>query len=291
MPYKLILALCLAALLSPVPRPALAAAEDLQLVTHRINLAGRQRMLTQLMTKSACLAMLGVNAALNAERAFIASVEFDSVLQGLIKGHERLKLQAEGDAKTLALLQEVEQLASRLTPSIRQLASNDRHSVVVRLILRNDDPTLKMMNKAVGRIAKGRKDAPDQARTQHTINEVGRQRMLSQKIAKNVCLIKAGLSTPRDRVALNKDIGYLSVVLRSLTEPVPPDHLAPPPTAAIRAELRRAARSWKMLKPKIERVVSGLPVKLETLDEIDLGSLEILDAMNTAANLWVAQTR
>ena len=178
---RLVFLLGLVSAVPPICLPALAQqATAGQVAAQRINIAGRQRMLSQRMAKAVCFFLSGTDVVAQRDMAFAAADEFDTQLEVLLNGSASLGFDPEAQPEARRLLTEVTALSQPLTASVRQLASGDTHAIPMRYVLERNVPTLVRMNEAVGVIAQsGGQGAIDQDRAT-TINLAGRQRMLSQ---------------------------------------------------------------------------------------------------------------
>jgi|GEM_PF-2833878 len=112
-----------------------------------INLAGRQRMLSQRMTKEALM----LQADVHSKVALQDTVKlFDKTLAGLIHGDESLGLPACGNEETLNQLHVVEQLWDPFHDKMQTVVSSKgQDSEAMEFILSKNIPLLKEMNTAV----------------------------------------------------------------------------------------------------------------------------------------------
>ena len=108
----------------------------------RINIAGRQRMLTQRMAKSICFVLLDVDKVVQRVTAENAALEFDKKLAALQFGSREHALSAESDPEAKRALAQVAETSRTLTISVRQLAAGDLNSAAVRLVIDLNLPTL-----------------------------------------------------------------------------------------------------------------------------------------------------
>jgi len=109
-----------------------------------INLAGRQRMLTQKMTKEA----LGVYAGRVKPQELQKTAElFDKTLRGLMYGNDELPPCENPEIK--AQLEKVQKLWNDFNQRIQTLARDPQNEKAVKYLLNNNITLLKEMNKAV----------------------------------------------------------------------------------------------------------------------------------------------
>ncbi|MEM6689073.1 MAG: type IV pili methyl-accepting chemotaxis transducer N-terminal domain-containing protein [Planctomycetota bacterium] len=123
-----------------------------------INLAGKQRMLTQKMTKEALLVQLGVAKDENVLNLRETATLFDSTLAGLLDGNEDLELPGTSDEKIREQLGVVCSLWTKLEPSFQSVLGGNALSAGELATLSTDNVTLlKEMNKAVQMFASSAK--------------------------------------------------------------------------------------------------------------------------------------
>ncbi|MEH6473095.1 MAG: methyl-accepting chemotaxis protein [Halopseudomonas sp.] len=110
-----------------------------------------------------------------------------------------------------------------------------------------------------------------------TINIAGRQRMLSQRLAKEVVLVEQGIE---QRAAMKKTISLFDHSQKQLLNGDPEKGILPPATELISAQLQKVAGLWKGYKQSIDRYLQA-PNK-ELLSELNKQSLTVLKQMNQA---------
>ena len=115
-----------------------------------INLAGKQRMLTQKMTKEALLVQLGVAKEDNLLNLRETTALFDRTLNGLIDGDADLELPGTQDATIRAQLEKVSGLWTALSPSFETVLGGSELAADKLAVLSTENVTLlKEMNKGV----------------------------------------------------------------------------------------------------------------------------------------------
>ncbi len=282
------LASALVGAMSPVS--AFASSDQVNAAEWRmqLNVAGRQRMLTQQMTKAACMKILHINPVERSEEAFIAAAEFEDNLDDLINGDTRRNLAPVQDLKSQAILQEVVGSSRALTSSIKQLVSGDLQSVAMALVLERNVPLLEKAEETVSLIEAAAREGHTGPMVASTLNKAGRQRMLSQRIAKNLCLISANLKADQAREELIVASGTFTQTLVGLRRGDPANGLLPPPNDDVAARLVTVQGCWQRVQDSVLSVQRGgsvTPARLqEIVAELDL----ILEEMDAAMQLWVA---
>ena len=200
-----------------------------------------------------------------------------------------LDLRPEQNPDIRAGLLEVQALGEGLLPSVRQVMSGDAHSVAVALVLRWNGPVLKQMNAVVGMMESHKAGTVMRSDLAITLNEAGRQRMLSQRIAKNVCFVATGLAPQTARAALVRDVARFEKTLNGLMQGNPQQQLLKAPTFEIANRLAQVQSGWNDVQPMIARVSDGGAVTAQDLRQIDQHLEGILGRMNAAVGLWAKQ--
>ncbi|QFT59625.1 hypothetical protein FIU94_12395 [Sulfitobacter sp. THAF37] len=274
--------------LAPTVGAADTAAVQAANAQTRINLAGRQRMLTQRMTKAVCLALPGKADAQWREQALAAAVTFEETLHGLRAGSPEAGLAPAQTAQERAALETVQEVSAAFTASVKQLASRDLHSVAMQIVIARNLTVLTRMNEAVGVIEANAGRGDSDPVVAATINQAGRQRMLSQRMAKNLCLLAVDLDRERSLKDLSQSAALFSDTLDGLLHGNAAGNLLAPPTPGIAAKLGQVSDMWRSLHPVIAQVqAQGTIGEAELLDAV--AQLDrILVEMNAAVTLWAA---
>jgi nitrate/nitrite-specific signal transduction histidine kinase len=215
---------CLVLVFAFLAIPAEAAEMPPAGVALAINKAGRQRMLSQRIVRSYALGVLGVTRALANEDLKDAVRNFDRQLADL-------KAVVTGsDARES--LREVEQQWARFRP----LALGPSSREGAEALNAAGERLLRAAERSVAALER-------HAKTPHArfINLAGRQRMLSQRIAKGYLLLALGTDSDGARQELHAAIGEFDETLAQL-------RTASAGNEALRSEFSIAAAQWEMLR-------------------------------------------
>lgn len=255
-----------------------------------INLSGKQRMLSQKMSKEALLVALDINKQENLGNLKDTAVLFDKTLKGLRVGDASLKLPATSSPKILRNLDRVEKQWAEYYPIVQDIeakggASKDQISKIAAQNL----PLLKQMNKTVGSYEKeaaasGLKASPGLAAT---INLSGKQRMLTQKMSKEFLLIAYKHEVADNKLNLLETFTLFERTLQGLK--VGDDSLGLPPTsdAAILSQLDQVSKLWSEIKPLFVSATSrDAVISSEQLNKLASLNLPLLKEMNKAVGMY-----
>ncbi len=242
-----------------------------------INLAGRQRMLIQKMSKEACFVALGIAPEDNRRRLHADIRLFEETLQGLKRGSRRLRLVPTRDPQILKQIGVVERMWKDFKPLLLQ-AGGPRTDAAVLGIAKRNMPLLKEMNRVV-QLYEGRASRKASA-ISRKVNLAGRQRMLTQKMSKEACFIALGIEPDRYRAELTRTAATFDRVLRGLLDGDRELGLQRTFEQAPRQQLMKVAALWKRFRPLLKG-----PYDRDVLTRMSRESLILLAEMNKAVQL------
>jgi len=180
-----------------------------------INLSGKERMLTQKMSKEALLIARGVDVDRNREE-LLESVElFDRILNGLFNGDSRLKLNKTTDKEILSALNGVKREWELFKADILKVSSLDYNKSVLESI---DKRNLKLLNMVNSVVEMYRDRSGISPKLAQTINLAGKERMLSQKMAKELLLIANNLKSDKNIQSLKSSGEHFTKTLQNLVK-------------------------------------------------------------------------
>ena len=256
-----------------------------------LNLSGKQRMLSQKMSKEIMLIALDINKAANLSNLQQTSELFDKTLKGLRNGSDELGLPPTQSGRILRQLDKIDAIWGEFYPVVQDIISNKSVSKEqVSLIAQQNLPLLKAMNKAVGLYEKdaqagGLKSAPGLAAT---INLSGKQRMLTQKMSKEFLLVSYGYEKEENKLALLETYSLFERTLKGLLNGDETLGLPGTEQPEIRTQLAVVNDLWTRFKPIVEYgadyKTTEIPVdKIKVLEETNL---PLLKEMNTAVGMY-----
>lgn len=269
--------------------PSSANSAEVAEASLRVNIAGRQRMLSQRMSKAACFAHIGIDEEAHGAMLNDSLALFRLSHKALVDGDADIGLGAENIPKAIESLAVVDTRWGKFFEQVWVVTSakqkdGDQIATLdtVGLSLLHD------MNDAVHTIASGYGDLLDDMPMINsiTIDVAGRQRMLTQKAAKEFCLIEAGIDVEANRAKLAETITLFSNTLEALINGMPGVVIAPP-SDEILTKLRAIKTEWAAPYAVFSQISNGLqPCCDEQSREIGVQVELVLILMNQAVKMY-----
>ena len=241
-----------------------ACAETLT-INAAINKAGRQRMLSQRMAKAYCQAGLGVEV----ERS-------KKILEQSVALFDKQLMELKAFAPTPEIKDTYARLEQTWIPYRQLLSGGDPNPDSAKTIARMSEDVLKLAQQATLLLEKHSGTA-----TGKLINVAGRQRMLSQRIAKISMFRAWGITSPRMAQDLDMATREFAAAQELLTS-------APQNTEAIRRELLLAGSQWLFFEEALNQ--TGVS-RAEQLRNIATTSERILQVMDDVTGMYEGMPR
>ncbi len=261
----------------------ITAAED---GANRINIAGRQRMLSQRMAKAACFISMGVeiDAHLNILRT--SKLDFERSLIALRDGSFARRMLPPSDPTIEASLTPVFDAWQPFYEAVKVVLENPADNDAIDFIANNNVALLSLSDAAVTVMADVYGGSALSADMANTINIAGRQRMLSQKLSKSFCQT---LRWPTDSVAQDEFIGALDLFgasHRSLLSGDPAAGIVVPPSDDVKLQLILVDNAGVDIQADLELAAAGIPSSTDVIERVSALSDVLLVEMNKAVGLY-----
>jgi len=260
-----------------------------------LNLSGKQRMLTQKMSKELLLVALKTDTAENLKNLAATASLFDKTLKGLRDGDASLKLPPTVNKRIIKQLNTINskfwQEYHTLIQAVVSTGAAEKTQVEKAAGL--NLPLLKQMNKCVKFYEKdasksGLKSDPSLA---VTINLAGKQRMLTQKMSKEFLLIAYGFKVDDNKLNLLETSTLFDRTLQGLQSGDTLLDLPGTKNESILTQLATVKELWTKFKPVVE-VASSPDSSTITAEEIKVVAdlnLPLLREMNKAVGMFAAE--
>ncbi|MCQ9205882.1 MAG: type IV pili methyl-accepting chemotaxis transducer N-terminal domain-containing protein [Omnitrophica bacterium] len=256
-----------------------------------INLAGKQRMLSQKMVKEVLLIHLEIDTKKNRKRLKQSLELFTKTLYGLREGDKSLRLSptntqhiSEQIDIVKLLFQEVEFIFNRVIRG--QEPSRDALFEVMEkspAILESMDRVVEMFEDEAHNTLRG-----DTAFLGIEINLAGKQRMLTQKMSKEALAVYLNINRRANKKRLRKSYTLFEKTLIGLK--YGDDDLGLPGATDrnIVRQIDRVMKTWKKLKPAIVRSSDIMVDKVSAKDIQIISRLNVplLNRMNSAVRMY-----
>ena len=264
------LAVALAALLASTTLPSVSIAQSSGEVVEtnaqqRINFSGKLRMLSQRIPSAACHLAKGIDPE-GAQNLLVGAVaEFEQIISALeFGGDDQLNIMApETRRKTLARIHELRERWEPLRAAAEALIAGEGSEEETAFILTNNMPVLAAAQLLVEELVKQYSNPNATTRAMLFLIDIsGRQRMLTQKVSKESCILGGPFETENTLTDLAGTIGIFEASLEALRFGMPMVGVNPPPNPEIFEGLNGVLEDWQRVTPYLDEVQAG-----GTLDE------------------------
>ena len=288
--YRLLTAAAISVSLSVVIAPEFAKADTAaEEAAHRVNIAGRQRMLTQRIAKAACFAARDISAATYRDQLNDAYALFEASQEALRFGSFEMNLKRELKPWVIAAQEPVQVAWSEYKEPLNKIMADE--TVAVSDVIDLQDLSLnvlKLANAAVYKTAYAYANDSEKVSLSHTITVdiAGRQRMFSQKMMKELCLIGIDTEAAHLRDSLAETTKLFDLSLTALQDGLAEAGVMAAPNDKIANGLAAVASDWAELKTITDAVLSGEPLTVDQLVAADQTAESLLTEMNATVALY-----
>lgn len=256
-----------------------------------INLAGKQRMLSQKMIKEVLLIYLEIDTEKNRKNLSQSVELFTKTLKGLHKGDKLLRLPPTDTFHIRVQIDTVKVLFEEVEPIFRrvmayQAPSRDALFELMEknlAILENMDRVVELFEEEAHDILRG-----DIAFLGIEINLAGKQRMLTQKMSKEALLIYLNIDRRANKKLLRKTYTLFEKTLIGLK--YGDDNLGLPGTTDknIASQIDAVIRLWNKLKSVIvdSSDIMVDKISIEDIHKIAHLNVVLLNEMNIAVEMY-----
>lgn len=261
----------------------ITAAED---AANRMNIAGRQRMLSQRIGMASCFLHLGIETEANLNILETATEEFAEALYALRFGSEDMRMLRPTDPTVEKIFAPVIEMWLPFSSAIGRLEADPSKSGPANYISRNSVKLLTFSQEAVALMSSIYGGSAISVELARTIDVAGRQRMLSQRMAKGFCEV---LRDPENETARQDFVTAFDLFNRShlgLLAGDPGLGVIAPPTGDIILQLTNVDMIWSDIRNDLEMTAIGVPPSPAVIDRIFHGTNTLLREMNIAVGLY-----
>lgn len=259
----------------------------------RINFSGKLRMLSQRIPAAACNLSAGVVPS--SSRAVLdgAMQEFEEILTGLEHGDDGRGIFGPEDRhRTLRVIEEVHKVYDPIKTVLDAEATGDLSRDAAQVLADQNMELLGIAKLLVSELT-GQYANPV-ALTQSnaiTIDIAGRQRMLTQKMSKEVCLILSDMNAEGAKESLGGTINMFEVSLGALRNGMDQVGINPPPNQQISEGLALVQTDWKAIAPQVQAVLNGEILTTDQRAIVFEGLTTTLKDMNAVVGMYAEASK
>ncbi len=256
-----------------------------------LNLSGRQRMLTQKMSKEVLLIALDIDHDKNLENLETTSNLFEKTLLGLRNGSEELGLPPTSSKRILRQLDKINKYWQPFYARIKDIIKSKKVTPGdIEFIAENNPIILNEMNRCVKLYEKQATKSTLQTNPglAAAINLAGKQRMLSQKMSKEFLLIAYGYKPDTNQLNMQETASLFDRTLKGLRNGDKTLDLPETTQPAILDQLAAVEQLWTKFTPvlNIAETESGSNIPRERIQQLADLNLPLLKEMNKAVLLY-----
>ncbi len=272
----------------PISGQVMAQSDLADEAKRKVNLAGRQRMLSQRMSKAACFILTGVESQRHQEMLSAAYFLFSITHDALRFGNESLGLSEETKPFVIDALDIVNDRWLAYSPLVQTaIGMGGLSAETIATLNASGLELLRDMNAAVRETSHAYgndlEDLP--LLLTITIDLAGRQRMLSQKASKEFCLIDAGIDVEKNRANLGETVSIFNATLTALIDGFP-GAVMEAPNQDILSKLQDVEMLWAQPNTIFGRIAAGEGITDEDRSIIASDVEMVLSTMNEAVGLY-----
>ena len=225
---------------------------DSDAMKKRINSSGKQRMLTQRMTKLALLISLNIDKDKNKKALMKFATLYNDTLAEFKAGETDLGFTKEANVKIDKQIIVVEKLWKDFLSNVKTLADGkDKGDKALDYLISHNKPLLKESNILVSLYEKSNTSQNYMEKAMvKIVNLAGRQRMLTQKMTKEKLMCVKG--EKEYKKSLLKSIKLFDDSLKTLMNGNPAEKISKPSNPKIKNQLIKVKTLWDELKPLYE---------------------------------------
>lgn len=241
-----------------------------------IDLSGKQRMLSQKMTKESFLIRSDIDKATNIDKLKNSSQLFDQTLKGLVQGDKALNLVAINENAIQEQLKTVQKLWEPFYQEVQKITAGNAEDSSYTMLEQNNIELLKEMNKAVELYSSQSASNP-KLTLANDINLAGKQRMLTQKMGKALLLASNNFKKEAYIEDFKASRQLFTQTLEGLFNGSQPLNLTGTQLPMITDQLKIVDKLWKEHQPTLDAALQG-----SKIGEAIAGLDTILVEMNKA---------
>ena len=239
-----------------------------------INISGKQRMLTQKMTKEALFVAIGIDKDNNIKNLKETMKNFENGLDILLHGDQNLTISKTDDKEIIEQLTKVSALWTLFKLELTKVLENRADAKSFENIAKDNLLLLKSMDDAVDMFTIKSNFYQKNHKLADQINLAGRQRMLTQKMTKELLLVAYDISPEKNRKNTQKSGELFEVTLKNLIDNTSDEKIT--------KQLYKVAEMWA----KYRTIIITVNTSKNSLNRLDKLNMPLLKEMDSAVKMY-----
>ncbi len=225
----------------------------------RIEAAEYLRTYSQEVAAAACFLYNDIDTPLSRELLIEAREGFDKKWNALMNGDETLGIiGGEQRKKTIVKLEKIDAVWTDMAGAVDDLVADRSNSAAVDLIKATNLTLFDMTDLLVTEVSAQYSNPSVLVQADALKLElVGRQAMMTQKIAKDACKVFTGNESAEIKDNLSTSKSIYEATLNALLHGLPELGIQPAPTPDIAASLEAIQADWATVRPILDTLVAG----------------------------------
>ncbi|MEM7719200.1 MAG: type IV pili methyl-accepting chemotaxis transducer N-terminal domain-containing protein [Pseudomonadota bacterium] len=256
--------------------------------SERVNYSGKLRMLSQRVVATSCNYAAGIDTETSGPAMRAAMAEFELIVDALEHGNADLGINAEEKRKkTIRRIGMLRDEWAPMSSGLTAIDQGDTSIDQVTHVANVSAPLLDMAKLLVSDLSAQYSDPNAMLQSYAMLVDIsGRQRMLTQRMSKNVCLVSSGVNAEAAKAELAATANMFETSLFALSSGMSAAGIAPPPNATIAEGLKVVIGNWQELKPSVDAILSGAEISDDERARIFNGMNQMTGNMNTVVGQY-----
>ncbi|MEP0089803.1 MAG: type IV pili methyl-accepting chemotaxis transducer N-terminal domain-containing protein [Paracoccaceae bacterium] len=261
--------------------------------SERVNFSGKLRMLSQRVVATSCNFAADVDVEKSGADMLAAQAEFVKIAEALENGNAELGIFGEEKRqKTRLHINNLNEKWLTVAHDIDALASDPTETENLTALGQNSGPLLDAAKVLVSELSAQYSDPAAMLQADAMLVDIsGRQRMLAQRMSKNVCLVASDITTDAAKDELTATMQLFETSLRALRSGMPEAGIKSPPNDAISKGLNTVFDNWQALKPMVETVLASGALEPAQRAVVYNGMNEMTANMNKVVGLYAQSSK
>ncbi len=256
--------------------------------TQRINLAGKFRSLSQRIPAVACVLVNSEDPETMAPMLAKSGKRFNRILAALRDGDDELGIHGkEEKRRILVRLDELAALWAPIFEAGQHISAGTDVEESLKYISENNMALLQAAKLLVAEIEAEYANPVDITVSEALlINYSGRQRMLSQKVAKEACGVATGNAALGSVDDLKATVSMFNMTLMALKNGMPEAGLMAAPTDQIKEQLESSIKGWEGISATTSQVTGEGSIDSKAMTDLFWSLDAARKAMNKITGLY-----